>query len=291
MRFFPSPSGVIGLTALALVAASPLMAGPPAGWQLVFSDEFEGHRLDVKKWGTEMAFAGTHGPRYHNEYYVSYTVDEDVILEDGILRLRTDRRTVEGHEAPGRFDYTQGLVSSHDRFAFTHGYLEIRARFPSGKGLWPCIWLMPEHQSWPPEFDIAEYYGGQRKMHHGLAYGTMHDPQWDSTGDTETKFENKWRTFGFEWTRGRAVWSVDGRVQKTIVADYVPNCAMYILLSNSVSSIRGPSSAPDAATVFPNFLEIDYVRVYQPAPFAPPPTILVKGDMPTADGAAEESAQ
>jgi hypothetical protein len=63
------------------------------------------------------------------------------------------------------------------------------------------------------------------------------------------------------------------------------------LLSNSVSSIRGPSSAPDAATVFPNFLEIDYVRVYQPAPFAPPPTILVKGDMPTADGAAEESAQ
>lgn len=294
MRFLPTPLDVIGLTALAVMIATTAEAGPPAGWKLVFEDEFEGGRLDPAKWSTEMAFAGTHGPRYHNEYYVSYTVDEDVILEDGLLRLRTDRRTVEGAEGPGIFDYTQGLVSSHDRFAFTHGFIEVRAKFPGGKGLWPCFWLMPEHQSWPPEFDVAEYYGGQRKMHHGLAYGTMHDPKWDSTGDTETKFENVWHTFALEWTPGRAVWLVDGRVQKTIVADYVPNCAMYVLLSNSVSSVRGPSGLPDAETVFPNFFEIDYVRIYQPSPANPPPTILVKGEAqtePIDPAGREEAAQ
>ena len=281
MRFYQTLSRAIGLTVLALMAPSPSEAGPPAGWQLVFQDEFDGTALDTKKWGTEMAFAGTHGPRYHNEYYVSYTDDEDVIVDGGLLRLRTDRRTVEAVESPGTFDYTQGLVSSHDKFAFTHGYIEIRAKYPGGKGLWPCFWLMPEHQSWPPEFDIAEYYGGQRKMHHGLAYGTMRDPQWDSTGDTETKFENVWHVIALEWTKGRAVWLVDGVVRKTIVADYVPDGAMYVLLSNSVSSHRGPSGSPDVATVFPNFFEIDYVRIYQPAPAA----TLVKGDAPAVEAA------
>jgi beta-glucanase (GH16 family) len=287
MRFLPILLNAIGLTALALISPSALVAAPPQGWPLVFQDEFESGQLDQTKWSTEMAFAGIHGPRYHNEYYESYTVDADVIVGDGLLRLRTDRQQVSGPERPRVFDYTQGLVSSHDRFSFTHGYIEVRAKFPGGKGLWPCFWLMPEHQSWPPEFDVAEYYGGQRKMHHGLAYGTMHNPQWDSTGDTETKFENVWHTFALEWTKGRAVWSVDGIVRKIITADYVPDDAMYVLLSNSVSSHRGPSGAPDEATVFPNFFEIDYVRVYQPGP-ALPPTILVKGETSTEEAAAGE---
>ncbi len=211
-----------------------------------------------------MVFAGTHGPRYHNEYYASYTLDDDVLLGDGFLSLRTDKRVVEGNDPMGEFDYSQGLVSSHDSFSFTHGYIEIRAKYPGGKGLWPCFWLMPQHQSWPPEFDIAEYYGGQRKMHHGLAHGTMHEPLWDSTGDTETEFENVWHTYALEWTAGRAVWYVDGIARKTINAAYVPNTAMYVILSNSISSARGPSGAPDDATVFPNFFVIDYIRVWQP---------------------------
>ena len=50
------------------------------------------------------------------------------------------------------------------------------------------------------------------------------------------------------------------------VADYVPDVAMYLVLSNSVSSRVGVSGEPDATTVFPNDFAIDYVRVYQPAP-------------------------
>lgn len=288
MRFLPILLTALGLTAGVFGGMPTAQAAPPAGWDIVFQDEFSSDHLDPWKWGTEMAFAGTHGPRYHNEYYVSYTVDEDVITSGGLLRLRTDRRTVEGSEGPGQFDFTQGLVSSHDRFAFRYGYIEVRAKFPGGKGLWPCFWLMPENQSWPAEFDVAEYYGGQKKMHFGLAYGSMHNPQWDSTGDTETNYENEWHTFALEWTKGRAVWSVDGVVRKVITADYVPDEPMYILLSNSVSSVRGPSGFPDAATVFPNFFEIDYVRVYQPAPA--PTTILVKGDMPVEGSAPAEVA-
>jgi len=266
MRITRSPLAAIGLSALVGMMLLPMEAAPPVGWELVFADEFEAGQLDTKKWGTTMAFVGTHGPRYHNEYYASYTLDEDVMLGDGLLRLRTDRRAVQGDNPPGNFTYSQGLVSTHDKFAFTYGYIEIRAKFPGGKGLWPCFWLMPQDQTqWPPEFDIAEYYGGQRKMHHGLAYGTMLEPLWDSTGDSETEFENVWHTFALEWTAGRAVWSVDGVVRKTVNADYVPCRAMYVILSNSVSSRRGPSGEPDEKTVFPNFFVIDYLRVWQPA--------------------------
>jgi len=275
MRLPRSPLSAIGLLALVWMAPSPLFAGPPAGWKLVFSDEFEGQALDTNKWSTTMEFVGTHGPRYHNEYYLSYTLDEDVIVSDGLLHLRTERHTVSGTEPIGLFDYSQGLVSTHDKFTFTFGYVEIRAKYPGGKGLWPCFWLMPQNQSWPPEFDIAEYHAGQHRMHHGLAYGTMAETKWDSTNDSETDFVNAWHTFALEWTPGRAVWYVDGVARKTVVADYVPSAPMYVILSNSISSRFGPSGEPDESTVFPNDFEIDYIRVFQ----APP--LIVKAEPAT----------
>jgi beta-glucanase (GH16 family) len=269
----------VGCAALDCATFLSLRAAPPAGWDLVFSDEFESPKLDATKWSTAMKFPGTHGPRYHNEFYLSYTLDEDVLLGDGLLRLRTDRRDVTGREPVGQFQYSQGLVSTHDRFSFAYGYIEIRAKYPGGKGLWPCFWLMPEQQTWPPEFDIGEYYGGQRKMHFGLAYGSMHKPQWDSTGDETTDFVNEWRTIALEWTPGRAVWYVDGTARKTVVADYVPGTPMYVILSNSVSSVLGPSGVPDEHTVFPNHFEIDYVRVWQ-APKAVAEAAKAKAEVP-----------
>lgn len=285
MKYFPTPLAAVAFAAL--VNLAPLRAIPPGDWKLAFADEFDGDQLDRTKWSTTMEFAGTHGPRYHNEYYLSYTVDEDVIVSDGLLRLRTDRRTVSGAESPGIFNYTQGLVSSHDKFAFTHGYVEIRAKFPGGKGLWPCLWLMPQHQGWPPEYDIAEYYAGQRTMHHGLAYGGLYSAKWDSIWDSTTDFESDWHTFALEWGPGRSTWFVDGVPRKIIEADYVPSVPMYVILSNSISSVFGPSGAPDAATVFPNFFLIDYVRIYQSA--ATPPEIPVEPPV-TAPAAAAITA-
>src|SRR4051812_33488971 len=103
MRTIRNPLSAIGLLALAWMAPSPLMSAPPAGWQLVFSDEFDGQSIDDAKWSTTMEFPGTHGPRYHNEFYLSYTLDEDVIVRDGLLRLRTERQTVSGSEPMGLF--------------------------------------------------------------------------------------------------------------------------------------------------------------------------------------------
>lgn len=266
----------VTILALVTTASLTLDAAPPAGWKMVFNDEFDGVELNRAKWGTTMEFIGTHGQRYHNEYYASYTVDDEIVVHGGQLQLRTDRRNIEGPEKPHIWEYTQGLISSHDHFTFTHGYVEIRAKFPGGRGLWPCLWLMPQSQGWPPEFDIAEYYAGQKTMHHGLAYGGLYNSAWDSLWDRTTDFESDFHTYALEWMPGRAVWTMDGVVRKTITAEYVPNVPMYLILSNSVSSISGPSGEPDEETVFPNAFLIDYVRVYQPAP--PVETVLVKNE-------------
>ncbi len=274
MRLHISSLHIAAFTMMANLA--PLTAAPPDGWKLVFNDEFDGNSLDETKWGTTMGFIGTHGPRYHNEYYLSHTEDDDAIVSDGVLHLQTQRRTVTGDEKPGVFQYTQGLITSHGKFDFTHGYVEIRAKYPGGKGLWPCLWLMPQTQGWPPEFDIAEYYAGTHTMHHGLAHGGLYDSKWDSTWNDKTDFESDWHIYALDWTRGRAVWLIDGVPCKTILADYVPNAPMYLVLSNSVSSAVGPSGEPDENTIFPNSFSIDYVRVYQ----APVVTTVVLNDKP-----------
>src|SRR3954471_1937277 len=98
MKLLHTPLAGLGLAVLAWTAITPLLAEAPAGWPLVFSDEFNDNQLDASKWSTTMEFAGTQGPRYHNEYYLSYTLDEDVLISEGSLRLKTDRRTISGSE-------------------------------------------------------------------------------------------------------------------------------------------------------------------------------------------------
>lgn len=38
-------------------------------------------------------------------------------------------------------------------------YVELQAKFPSGKNVWPAIWMVAERDGWPPEIDIWEHFG------------------------------------------------------------------------------------------------------------------------------------
>ena len=234
-----------------------LLAGcSPDSRKLLWRDEFSQPTLDRSLWTTEMHFAGTTEPRFHNPWYQSYTMDDNVILTQGLLHLLTERRFVPGVR---QFNYTQGLVIS--KRCFHYGYIETRAAFPEGRGMWPCLWLMPEGKAWPPEIDIAEYIGGKHLMHHGMTHGDAIDNQWDSTYDGKTDF-TQWHTLGLDWQPGRLVWLVDNIPVKEITASYVPDIPMILILSNSVGADFSQTGAPDQDTVFPNSLRIDWVRVW-----------------------------
>ncbi len=235
---------------------------PPADFKLLLDESFDSARLNSELWETKLKVLGREGDRYHNHSYLNYLLDEDVLVQGGTLRLRATQGKVHGDDPPGIYEYSAGMVSSHDRFSFTYGYIEIRAKFPSGKGAWPCFWLMPQSHQWPPEFDIAEYYAGRKLMHLGLCHGDFPDVQWASGGNTDVDFEGAWNTFGLLWLPNKAQWIQNGVVKHETEGEHVPNIPMYVILSNGVSSRFGPSGAPNAETVFPNFFEIDYLRVW-----------------------------
>lgn len=237
---------------------------PPKDFVLSFEETFSKPVLNWDVWSTSLKVFGRWGDRYHNDSYLNYISDEDVLLENGMLRLRVEQRSVEGDNPPGVYDYSGGLISSHDKFSFLYGYIEIRAKFPGGAGVWPAFWLMPQSHQWPPEFDIAEYYAGRRMMHLGLCHGDFPTINWDSDANNDVNFEGEWNTYGLLWMPGRAQWIQNGVVKREITGPHVPSIPMYIILSNGVSSRIGPSGEPDSATPFPNYMDVSYVRVWAP---------------------------
>lgn len=228
----------------------PADAAPPsASWPVVWGDEFNGTSLDASKWKWGSL---PWGGRHHTADYASYITPEDSYVQNGSLWLRC--RQAAGGEFGG-YPYSEGFVHSDGRKNYTYGHLEIRARFPSGKGVWPAFWTLP--WGWPPEFDIAEYFGSDDRMHMGLAYDSSGNVTWSSSNFYAEGWSN-WHTYALEWGPGYAIWYKDGGVKKSLYADYVPAQPMYVILNS------GMRYDADATTPLPNYFEVDYCRLFSP---------------------------
>jgi len=240
-------SHVVSMLTLAMGVAPLLAAPPPGNWTLNWSDEFSGTSIDSSKWSWGSL---PWGGRHHTDDYASYIMPEDSYVSDGYLYLRCRKAT--GSEFGG-YPYSEGFVHSNGKKNYTYGYVEIRARFPKGKGVWPAFWMLP--QGWPPEFDIAEYFGSDDRMHMGLCTGTSSAPKWESSNFYNEGVDS-WHTWGLEWGPGYAIWYKDGTVKKAIYGTHVPNVPMYLILN---SGMRWDA---DSTTPSPNYFIVDYVRLY-----------------------------
>jgi beta-glucanase (GH16 family) len=89
-----------------------------------------------------------------------YYTPKNVYLKDGKLILKSAKQRMGGRP------YTSGLVETKGRFTFQYGRVEVRAKLPGTKGLWPAHWMMPERGSWPPEIDIMELVGNKPNVIH-----------------------------------------------------------------------------------------------------------------------------
>ena len=232
---------------------SPLMAAPPYGpdaWTMIWSDEFDGTAIDPGKWQWgALPWGGVH----HNDQYHSYITPEDSYLASGSLQLRCRKigKTIDGTWVP----WTEGFVHSNGKFRMNYGYAEIRAKFATHKGTWPAFWMLAD--GWPPEIDVAELFGGEYYMHHGLASGTSSsDVQWDSTKPSADGAWN-WNIWGIEWGPDFLRWYKNGVAVKTINDIKVPTQAMYFMLNS------GMRAGWDASTPDPHVSQIDYLRVYK----------------------------
>jgi beta-glucanase (GH16 family) len=120
--------------------------------------------------------------------------------------------------------------------------------------------LLPVDQSWPPEIDLVEVTGPDPTTpiltYHSVGDGT---PQAQvSTPDLSAS----WHTFAVDWRPGSLTWFIDD-VPRFHVSLGVPTKPMYFLATLAVGGTE--PGRPDGTTRFPASLDIDYVRVWQPA--------------------------
>lgn len=256
-----------------------LMKLPSPDYKLIWSDEFNDTAINTKNWViaslkdsiTGDMVPGATGTNLLNSEYAGYITREDTYIENGSLILRNQKRTYTGTDPEGTYNYTSGWIMSMHRMYLNKGYIEIRAKMPSGDKVWPAFWLVSEDLVWGPEWDLFEYLGyrndqGYDAMGMHLMTGKSPTTKWysyfskpfDASSDCES-----WHVYGFEWTKTFAKWYIDGHVVRTLNASSVPNWPnenMYLILNNGERT-----SSPDTSTTWPNTVEVDYVRIYQKA--------------------------
>jgi beta-glucanase (GH16 family) len=206
---------------------------------------------------------------------LQYYREENVKVGDGVLTIRAQRENI------GSKQFTSGRIRTIDMGDWTYGRFEFRAKMPVGKGLWAAIWMLPtdsDYGGWAAsgEIDIMEYLGDDTTKVHGTIHYGGQWPNNKSRGtdyDTDdSAFHSAFHTFALEWEEGRLRWFVDGELfqnlgtgmwYSTTPGDFpAPFNRRFHLLINLAVGGNWPGS-PDANTVFPQELVIDYVRVYQ----------------------------
>lgn len=241
-------------------------------FKLVWSDEFDGEKLDYSKWGVEQnAFGGG-----NKELQIYTDRPKNVRVEGGFLILEAHKDNVELHGT--RRDYSSARIRTKHRGDWQYGRIEVRAKLPTGQGLWPAIWMMPTDEKYGPwassgEIDIMEFRGqNQQEVLGTLHYGGPW-PRNRSSGRSyslkEGRFSQDFHTFAVDWQAGKMVWSVDGKPYQTQTkwdsegADFpAPFDQKFHLLLNLAVGGHFVGN-PDATSTFPQRLIVDYARIYQ----------------------------
>jgi beta-glucanase (GH16 family) len=269
----------VALAASILAAQGATSGAAPPSRTLVWHDEFEGPAgapVDSTTW---VADTGGHG--WGNDERQFYTTRPQNVSLDGdghlVITARAEPPGTSDHCWYGVCRYTSARLKTKTRFAQAYGRFEARIRIPRGQGLWPAFWLLGDDidaVGWPKcgEIDVMENIGREPRVVHG----TMHGPGYSGAGgptgaDTLTRgaFADDFHVFVVEWRPGEIRWFVDGRPYHHVAIEDLPagtqwvfDHPFFVLLNVAVGG-NWPGD-PDAVTMFPQQMVVDYVRVYSP---------------------------
>ena len=257
-------------------AGAPVLAAEspaaPAGWRLVWADEFDHDGApDPAKWNYDLG-GGYEGWGNHELQYYTADRPENARVEDGHLIIEARRELWHGSY------YTSARLVTKGKADWTYGRFEIRARLPLGRGTWPAIWMLPTtwdlgNGGWPDngEVDIMEHVGYDPGIVHASTHSQKN--QWRNKNqrtatipvpDAGTAFH----TYVCEWDAEEIRIFLDDRLYFTSRKDggdwtswpfYRP---FHVVLNLAVGGDWGGVKGVDD-TIWPRRMEVDYVRVYQ----------------------------
>lgn len=292
--FNPNPLSPMRSLAFIVMLAGTLTCAARAEspWQLVWSDEFDYEGLpDPKKWGYEEGFIRNQESQYYTkERAENARVTKGVLVIEGRKeRFKNPRHkpgSAKWNEQREAAAYTSASINTLGKAAFHYGRVEVRAKLPQGKGMWPAIWMMGTNHpevGWPRcgEIDIMEYVGKMPDTIHANNHfanpSIKHQTVHQSAGGGKLTLSQPYKDFHIytiEWDPDAIRFFVDDKPYAKLLIDTAgkgpdnPFRKPHYLLLNLALGGNWGGEIDD--TMLPQKYEIDYVRIYKAKPGTPP---------------------
>lgn len=254
--------------------AAPL--GPAGSWTRTFTDEFDGDSLDATKWNAGWFTSGTSSasPPVNADELQFFSPDAILFPGDGAVHLRLSPSASNDYGKA----YQSGMIQSSNRFTFDptkeRTVLESRIRVPGpdvhAAGYWPAFWILSNENSfgqgstWPPEIDIFEFFGTSTEPMAHL-HTTGDDINKGFVDSSGVDLSKDFHVYTFDVSASALAFYLDG-VQKwtyadaEIIARSIAPAPLYVLLNFAYGG--GGGGAPNASSVVPADMVVDYVRVW-----------------------------
>ncbi len=253
-----------------------LPPAPATGFKLVWSDEFngdDGSSPDSSKWTYD-----TGGKGWGNNELECYTnLTQNAQMKGGNLVITAMHQPAYACDGGTAKDYTSARLKTQGLFSQANGRFEARIKIPAGQGMWPAFWMLGNNITsvgWPAcgEIDIMENIGREP----GTVHGSLHGPSTVSNTSDATvpfslpagqNFADDFHLYAVEWEPGTVRFYVDSNLYGTFTQSQRPaggtwvfDHPFFIILNVAVGG-SWPGS-PNATTMFPQQMLVDYVRVY-----------------------------
>ncbi len=235
------------------------------GYNLVWNDEFDGTSLSTTDWNYEI---GTGNGGWGNNE-LQYYRQENASVSNGILTIQAKK------EFFNVSAYTSSRITTQNKHSFQYGRIDIRAALPFGQGLWPALWMLGDNISavgWPScgEIDIVELVGGNNTDNeiHGTAHWELNGSRVQAGGSNKLQngaFAHEFHVFSIVWDSQKIEWFRDDVKYQTLditAAALREFQNKFFLIFNVAVGGDWPGS-PNASTQFPQYMFVDYVRVFQ----------------------------
>jgi beta-glucanase (GH16 family) len=228
----------------------------PAGksWQLLWSDEFDGTKIDTTKWRLEA------NQRRKTGYWSRSAVTLD---GKGNLVITSTMRNG---------SMITGAINTRDLFETTYGYFVARCKASKVPGALIGFWLQSKKisvigdPSHPTEIDILELPTRDGKIHHNLHWGGYKLSHKTTGTIAPMKVDiEQYHDYGVWWSPLGYKFYVDGQLTWTTTAGGISSGPEYMRLSgepmilNTVQQLQVMAAHQHQVDKF----FVDYVRVYQ----------------------------
>ena len=242
------------------------------GWDIIWHDEFDSSPLDINKWSHEI---GGHG--FGNNELEYYTNDSaNAFVQDSMLHIRAKFEPSGIGDANNLRYFSSSRLRTVGKGDWKYVRIDVRAKLALGQGIWPAIWMLPTdwvYGGWPKsgEIDIMEHVGHDE----GRVHGSVHTESYNhkiGTQRSKTKVlsgvKDSFHVYSIEWYEDRIDFFIDNQQYFTFANDQKndyktwPFNQRFHLLINVAVGGDWPGS-PDNTTIFPQDMEVDYVRVYK----------------------------